>query len=63
MGDQLGQRANRVLDRHIRIQPMLEVEIDVIAAETAQQLLASPVDIGGIATGAETFLGADLAEF
>src|SRR5699024_3399262 len=36
LGDEFGQCAERLLDRHVRIDPMLVVQVDVVDTESPQ---------------------------
>ena len=46
LGDQLGQRADGLLDGRVRVDPVLVVEIDVIGAEPLQGALDRGADVG-----------------
>src|SRR5438105_2118092 len=59
--DQPAHRADRVLDGHRRIDPVLEIDIDGIDAEPLQARLARLLDIFGAAVDAAG--AAILAEF
>ncbi len=68
LGDQLGHGADRLLDRHAPVQPVLVVEVDVIDAEPPQRRLAGMANVLGPAvdgeaavpvTGGEPELGGD----
>ena len=43
--DQLGHRPDGVLDRHLRVDPVLVVEVDAVGAEPAQAGLAALLDV------------------
>ena len=58
LGHQLGQRADGVLDRGVRVDPVLVVQVDVVNAEALQRALdrgadvrRAAVDDAGPATG------------
>jgi hypothetical protein len=60
-------RPDRLLDRHVRVDPVLVVEVDVVGAEPAQRLLGDAlrvlrraVDAAGRALEVEAELGRDL---
>ena len=46
LGHQLGQRADGVLDRRVRVHPVLVVEVDVVGAEPPQRSLDRGADVG-----------------
>ena len=46
LGDQLGQRADGVLDRGVRVDPVLVVQVDVVGAEPLQRALDRGADVG-----------------
>ena len=45
LGDQLGHRADGVLDRGVRVDPMLVVEVDVVSAQALQGALDGGADV------------------
>jgi hypothetical protein len=49
LGDQLGQRADGVLDRRVRVDAVLVVQVDVVGAQPAQRALDGGADVGGAA--------------
>ena len=58
LGDQLGQRADGVLDRRAGIDPVLVIQVDVVGAEPLQRPFDCGADVGraavedaGAATG------------
>ena len=48
-GDELGHRANRVLDRRRRVDAVLVVEVDVVDTEARERGVAGPAHVGGAA--------------
>jgi hypothetical protein len=62
--DQLGHRADRLLDRHVRVDAVLVIEVDRLDAEPLEARLAGRADIIGVAAHAEeaAVLAADVAE-
>jgi hypothetical protein len=47
--DQLGEGAHGVLDRRVRVDAVLVVQVDVVGAEPSQRALDSDADVGGAA--------------
>ena len=45
--DQLGHRADRLLDRHVGVDAVLVVEVDVVGAEALQRALDRAADVLG----------------
>ena len=45
LGDQLGQRADGLLDRRVRVDPVLVVEVDAVGAEPLQGALDGGADV------------------
>jgi hypothetical protein len=45
LGHQLGQRANRVLDRRVRVDPVLVVEVDAVGTQPLQGALDRGPDV------------------
>jgi hypothetical protein len=43
---QLGHRADGVLDRRVRVDPMLVVQVDVVSAQARQRALDGGADVG-----------------
>jgi hypothetical protein len=62
---QLGHGAHRFLDRRVRVDPVLVVEVDVVDPEALERLVAGLPHIFRIASNAEIFavLAADVREF
>ena len=50
--DEFLHRADGLLDRHIRVDPVLVIQVDVVDAEATQGVIASPVNILGSAADA-----------
>jgi hypothetical protein len=45
LGDQLGEGADRFLDRRLRVHPVLVVQVDVVGAEPAERALNCDPDV------------------
>jgi hypothetical protein len=53
LGDELGHRADGLLDRHLGVDAVLVVEVDRLDAEALQRRLAARADVLGVAADAE----------
>src|SRR5206468_6605260 len=50
--DQFAQRAPGLLDRHIRVDPVLVIEVDVVDAQALQRVVARTAHVAGPAVDA-----------
>ena len=62
--DELGHRADRLLDRRVRVDAVLVVDVDVVGAEPLQRSVAGGEDVLAVAADAQSLalLGADVPE-
>src|SRR5260370_36997136 len=60
LADQICHRANRLLDRHVLVDAMLIIEIDMIHAESAERRFTSGAHVIGSAINSALAIGQDL---
>ena len=54
LGDQLGEGADDLLDRRVRVDPVLVVQVDVVGVEPAQRSFDGDADVLGAAVGPDS---------
>src|SRR3982074_1174039 len=57
LGDELSKRTPGLFDRHVRIDAVLVVKVDMVDAQPAKRLVATLLDVSGVASGADRAVG------
>ena len=57
LGDEVGDGCRGLLDRRVRVDPVLVVQVDVVGAEASQRALDGCPDVGGAAVACRAVVG------